>query len=71
MRSLTAKQDTHARNVASGMTQTGAYSASYDAIGMHQEMVYIEASRLAANPKIALRSYGSNRYGRPSGGRRI
>jgi len=56
MRSLTAKQDAYARNVASGMTQAAAYRAAYDATGMRQETVYVEASRLAANPKIALRN---------------
>ena len=52
---LTHKQDLYARYVASGETQTAAYRASYDAAGMRLETVYVEASRLAANPKVALR----------------
>ena len=55
MRQLTAKQDAFTRHVATGMTQCDAYRVAYNASNMLQDSVYVEASRLCADPKIALR----------------
>ena len=52
---LTHKQDLYAQNVANGMTGADAYRNAYDARRMSDPTIYVEASRLAANPKIALR----------------
>jgi phage terminase small subunit len=52
---LTHKQDTFARHVATGLSQHDAYLAAYDATNMLTNTVYVEACRLAANPKVAQR----------------
>ena len=52
---LTHKQDLYAQNVANGMTGADAYRNAYDARRMSDNSIYVEASRLFANPKIALR----------------
>ena len=52
---LTAKQDKFAVGVAAGLTQADAYRAAYNAVRMKAEQVYVEASKLRNNPKIAIR----------------
>lgn len=53
---LTPKQEAFAQAVASGEYDyaTDAYQACYDAENMSREACYVEASRLIANPKVAL-----------------
>ena len=52
---LTAKQENFAQAVAGGMTQADAYRSAYDAVGMQNESLYVEASRVAADPNVSLR----------------
>ncbi len=52
---LTHKQDLYAQNVANGMSGADAYRNAYDARRMSNDSIYVEASRLIANPKVALR----------------
>ena len=54
-RNLTAKQTAFCRAVASAtMTQSDAYREAYSAEGMASASVRVEASRLLADPNIAL-----------------
>jgi hypothetical protein len=52
---LTAKQEAFARRLADGETQADAYRHAYSSEGMAPPAVWSEASRLAANPKVAAR----------------
>ena len=52
---LSAKQEAFAQCIANGDDQGTAYRNSYDASGMKDASIYIEASRLIKDPKIALR----------------
>ena len=52
---LTAKQEAFARRLAAGETQADAYRYAYSSEGMAPPVVWSEASRLAANPKVASR----------------
>lgn len=52
---LSAKQEAFAQCIANGDDQGTAYRNAYDASGMKDASVYIEASRLIKDPKIALR----------------
>ncbi len=52
---LTDKQEKFCINVASGMTLCDAYKNSYDAENMKDDTIYPEASKLAADHKIATR----------------
>jgi phage terminase small subunit len=52
---LTEKQDKFCLNIVAGMSQTDAYKNSHNAENMSIEAIYVEASRLMDNPKIALR----------------
>ncbi len=52
---LTHKQDLYAENVANGMSGADSYRHSYDARRISNNAIYVEASRLIANPKVALR----------------
>ncbi len=52
---LTEKQDKFCLNIVAGMNQTDAYKNSHNAENMSIEAIYVEASRLMDNPKIALR----------------
>ena len=52
---LTEKQDTFAYGVAEGSTLSDAYRHAYNAKHMKPQVIHVEASRLAANPKVALR----------------
>lgn len=53
---LTAKQEAFCQAIASGMNQSDAYRASYDVRDTSKpEGLYVSASKLASNPKIANR----------------
>ena len=52
---LTAQQEKFCQCIADGLTQADAYRASYKAGKMTDEAIYVDASRLASNPKVSLR----------------
>lgn len=52
---LTPQQESFAQKVVSGETLSDAYRASYSAKKMSEKTIHEEASRLAANPKVAAR----------------
>lgn len=52
---LTEKQETFALGVTTGLSLSDAYRQSYHAEHMKSPSVQVEASRLAASPKVALR----------------
>ncbi len=52
---LTGKQENFAIKVAGGSSKTAAYRDVYCTNTMKPQSIYVEASRLAANPKVALR----------------
>lgn len=52
---LTEKQEKFAVNVFNGMSLADAYKDSYDCENMSDNAIYVEASRLNALPKVALR----------------
>ena len=51
---MTAKQEAFARHVASGLTLAASYRLAYDASGMSPEALYVAASNLASNSKVAV-----------------
>lgn len=55
--SLTPKQEAFTANIAAGMTQSDAYRNAYDAENMTPKQIWEEASKLAANPKVARRLF--------------
>jgi hypothetical protein len=54
-RKLTAKQERFAQLVASGEKYSPAYRLSHDANGSSDQTVWVHASQLAANDKVATR----------------
>ncbi len=52
---LTAKQEAFAEAVVSGLSLSAAYRQAYDAKGMSDEAVRVEASRLLIHPNVSLR----------------
>ena len=52
---LTGKQEEFAKNIVQGMSQADAYRSAYDVEDMSDNAIYVEASRLMDNPKVALR----------------
>ena len=52
---LTMKQEKFAVSLADGFSQADAYRQSYQTENMQNATTYVEASRLAAHPKVALR----------------
>ena len=52
---LTKKQEAFAQFIADGFTQYEAYQKAYDAEQMQTDSVYVAASRLINNAKVALR----------------
>ena len=52
---LTIKQDTFALGVTDGLSLSDAYRQSYSAEHMKSPTIHVEASRLAALPKVTLR----------------
>jgi len=53
--SLTLKQETFARNIIKGMSQSDAYRDAYDAENMAQETIHVKASELAKDGKVGAR----------------
>jgi phage terminase small subunit len=52
---LTQKQERFAILVAQGKSQSDAYRGAYDASGMNENAIWVEASRLMDNPRVSLR----------------
>ena len=52
---LTAKQEAFAQRVAAGAVLSDAYRECYAADNMTDKAVWVEACRLASNPKVTLR----------------
>jgi phage terminase small subunit len=52
---LTAQQEKFAQAIADGMSQADAYRAAYRAGKMKDQAIYVNASKLAADAKVALR----------------
>ena len=52
---LTQKQDCFAQQVATGAELSAAYRMTYETKSMKPTSIWPEASRLAANPKVAAR----------------
>ena len=52
---LTFKQEAFAQAIADGMTQADAYRTAYDAEGMTDNTIYVKASELIRNDKVAER----------------
>jgi phage terminase small subunit len=52
---LTQKQENFALLLVSGCSKADAYRQAYNAENMADASIHVEASRLAANPKVALR----------------
>lgn len=52
---LTVKQEAFAQGIADGLTQADAYRAAYDADGMSDGAIYVEASKLIDRPNVAQR----------------
>ena len=52
---LTPKQEEFAKAIVSGMNQADAYRSAYDTKRMSDNSVYVNASKLMANAKVALR----------------
>ena len=52
---LTAKQEKFAQAIADGKNQSDAYRSAYDAGGMKDNSVNVNASKLMADAKVALR----------------
>jgi hypothetical protein len=52
---LTAKQEAFAQAIASGMNQSDAYRAAYDAANMKPNVVNVKASELMADGKVSVR----------------
>ena len=55
MMNLTAKQSRFADYLGHGLNQTESYRRSYDARGMSDVAIRVEACRLAKHPKVAAR----------------
>jgi len=55
MSKLTAQQEKFCQSIADGMSQADAYRASYKASGMKGDSIHVNASKLAADAKVALR----------------
>ena len=52
---LTAKQEAFAQGIADGLGQADAYRMAYDAEGMKETSVYVNASKLMKNAKVTQR----------------
>ncbi len=52
---LSPKQENFAIAVVQGTSQADAYRQSYNSVNMENATIYVEASRLARNPKVSLR----------------
>lgn len=52
---LTSKQEQFAQNIADGMTQADAYRNAYNAENMSDNSIWVNASKLTADAKVAVR----------------
>jgi len=52
---LTAKQEKFCQSIADGMNQTEAYKSAYSCKHMSEKALWVEAGRIADNPKVSLR----------------
>lgn len=52
---LTAKQEQFVQNIIQGMSQADAYRSAYNTNRMSDNAIYVNASKLAADAKVALR----------------
>jgi hypothetical protein len=52
---MTEKQEAFAQEIMAGANYTAAYRAAFNASGMTDGAVWVEAHRLAASPKVSLR----------------
>lgn len=52
---LTAKQEKFVQNIIEGMNQADAYRSAYSCKNMSDNSVYVNASKLASDAKVALR----------------
>lgn len=52
---LTAKQEQFVQNIIQGMSQADAYRAAYNCEKMSDNAIYVNASKLVADTKVALR----------------
>lgn len=50
---LTAQQEAFAQAIADGLNQADAYRKTYKAANSKPQRVWVQASELAANPKVA------------------
>lgn len=52
---LTPKQEAFVQNIIQGMNQADAYRSAYNCKNMSDNAIYVNASKLAADDKVALR----------------
>ena len=52
---LTAKQEQFVQNIIQGMSQADAYRSAYNTKRMSDNAIYVNASKLVADAKVALR----------------
>lgn len=52
---LTAKQEQFVQNIIEGMSQADAYRSAYSCENMSDNSIYVNASKLASDTKVALR----------------
>ena len=52
---LTANQEQFVQNIIQGMSQADAYRSAYNCKNMSDNAIYVNASKLAADDKVALR----------------
>lgn len=52
---LTAKQEEFAKAIVEGMNQADAYRSAYSCKNMSDNAIYVNASKLASDAKVALR----------------
>lgn len=64
---LTPKQEAFVQNIIQGMSQADAYRSAYSCKNMSDNSVYVNASKLASDTKVALRlSELRNELAKPS-----
>lgn len=64
---LTAKQEQFVQNIITGMSQADAYRSAYSCKNMSDNAIYVNASKLANDAKVALRlSELRNELAKPS-----
>ena len=64
---LTPKQEQFVQNIINGMSQADAYRSAYSCENMSDNAIYVNASKLASNTKVALRlSELRNELAKPS-----